>query len=70
MLAIILVAIGSVGAATGLTLYGTEDSIVGGDDLMRTVSIILMIGGTIMTILGGLWFRSNERRLDEDRFPQ
>ena len=65
MLAMILIAVGSVGAATGLTLYGMADSIIGGHDFMMTVSVILMIGGTIMTVLGGLWYRSNEHKLEE-----
>jgi len=70
MLAELLVAIGSVGAATGFTLIGTSMAIVGDHDLMTNVSWVLMIGGVIMAILGALWYRSNEAKLEEARIRQ
>ena len=70
MLAELLVAIGSVGAATGFTLIGTSMAIVGDHDLMTNVSWVLMIGGVIMTVLGALWYRSNEAKLEEARIRQ
>jgi cytochrome c biogenesis protein CcdA len=70
MLAELLVAIGSVGAATGFTLIGTSMAIVGDHDLMTNVSWVLMIGGVIMAVLGALWYRSNEAKLEEARIRQ
>lgn len=67
MLAELLVAFGSVGAATGFILIGVSMAIIGDHDLMTTVSWVLMIGGVIATVLGGLWYRSNEARLEEAR---
>jgi predicted MFS family arabinose efflux permease len=67
MLAMILVAVGSVGAATGFTLIGTSMAIIGGNDLMTDISWVLMIGGVIMAVLGGLWYRSNEHKLEQER---
>lgn len=65
MLAMILVAFGTVAAATGFTLIGTSMAIIGDHDTMTDVSWVLMIGGTIISVLGALWYRSNERQTDE-----
>lgn len=65
MLAEILVAIGTVGAATGFILIGTSLAIVGDHDLMTNVAWVLMIGGVILAVLGSLWYRSNEAKLEE-----
>ena len=65
MLAMILVAVGTVGAATGFTLIGVSMAIVGDHELMTDVSWVLMIGGVILSIIGGLWYRSNERKNEE-----
>jgi predicted MFS family arabinose efflux permease len=67
MLAMILVAVGSVGAATGFTLIGVSMAIIDGHDLMTDISWVLMISGVIMAVLGGLWYRSNEHRLEQER---
>jgi cytochrome c biogenesis protein CcdA len=65
MLAMILVAVGTVGAATGFTLIGVSMAIVGDHETMTDVSWVLMIGGVILSIIGGLWYRSNERKTEE-----
>ena len=67
MLAELLVAFGSVAASVGFILIGTSLAIVGDHDLMTNVSWVLMIGGVIMTVLGALWYRSNEANLEEAR---
>ena len=67
MLAMILVAVGSVGAATGFTLIGISLAIIGDHDTMTSVAWVLMIGGAIMTVLGALWYRANEHKLEQER---
>lgn len=64
MLAELLVALGSVGAATGFILLGTSMAIVGDHDLMTNVAWVLMIAGTIGAVLGAFWYRSNEAKLE------
>lgn len=65
MLAMLLVTIGSVGATSGFMLYGIAGTIVGGHDTMSQVGIVSMIVGSIMTVVGGVMYRSNEKRLEE-----
>ena len=67
MLAELLVAFGSVAAAVGFTMIGTSMAIIGDHDLMTNVSWVLIIGGVILTVLGALWYRSNEAKLEEAR---
>ena len=63
MLAMLMVAVGSTAAATGFMLIGISLAIIGDHSLMTDVSIALMIGGTIATVAGSFWYRSNEARL-------
>ena len=67
MLAELLVAFGSVGAATGFILIGTSMAIIGDHDVMTNVAWVLMIGGVIAAVLGAFWYRSNEAKLEEAR---
>ena len=67
MLAILLASIGSVAAATGFMLIGVSKSEFDENSLMTNVSWVLIIGGTIMAVLGALWYRSNEARLEDER---
>jgi hypothetical protein len=63
MLAIILTAVGWVGAATGLMLWATADVIIGDYDLMYNSGLILMIGGTIVGVIGMVMYRAAEARV-------
>ena len=67
MLAIILASVGSVAAATGFMLIGVSKSEFDENSLMTNVSWVLIVGGVIMAVLGGLWYRSNEALLAEER---
>jgi heme/copper-type cytochrome/quinol oxidase subunit 2 len=67
MLAILLVTIGSVSAGTGFMLIGVSKAEHGQNDLMTTVSWIMMIVGVIAAVIGSFWYRANEARLDEER---
>lgn len=62
MLAILLAAIGSVGAATGLMLWATGEIVIGNQDLMVSSGIVLMIGGVIVGAIGALWYKANEAK--------
>jgi hypothetical protein len=70
MLAELLVAFGSVGAATGFILLGTSLTIVGDHDLMTNVGWVLIVAGLVATVLGAFWYRSNEAKLEEARIPR
>jgi hypothetical protein len=70
MLAILLVTIGSVSAASGFMLIGISKSEHGQNDLMTNVSWIMMIAGVIMAVIGAFWYRANEARLEEGRRRQ
>ena len=67
MLAILLVTIGSVSAGTGFMLIGVSKSEFDQNELMTTVSWIMMIAGVIAAVIGAFWYRANEARLDEER---
>ena len=67
MLAILLVTIGSVSAATGFMLIGVSKSEHGQNDLMTNISWIMMIAGVIAAVIGAFWYRANEARLDAER---
>jgi membrane associated rhomboid family serine protease len=67
MLAILLVAFGSVSAATGFMMIGISKSEHGQNDLMTNVSWIMIIGGIIAAVIGAFWYRANEARLEDER---
>jgi hypothetical protein len=61
MIARLLISICSVAASVGLTLYGMATSFVELDDSMVNLSLILMIGGVIGTLIGMVMYRAAER---------
>ena len=67
MLAILLVTIGSVSAGTGFMLIGVSKSEFDQNELMTTVSWIMMIAGVIAAVIGSFWYRANEARLEGER---
>ena len=41
---------------------GIADSIMGGNDAMMNSGWVMLIGGSIATLVGGLWYRSSEAK--------
>jgi hypothetical protein len=64
MLAIVLVMIGATGASSGLMLWGTAGTIIGGHDTMHAIGIWSMIIGVILTAIGTVLYRKNEAALE------
>jgi hypothetical protein len=64
MLAIILVMIGSVGASSGLMLWGTAMTMNDGHDLMYGLGVWSMIIGAVLTVVGGVMYRSHEKKIE------
>lgn len=64
MIARLLVAFGASIAAVGFTLLGMATSYVKTDDDMKSLSLILMAGGIVATVIGGVWYRADERRAE------
>ncbi|HQY29664.1 MAG TPA: hypothetical protein PK691_00155 [Thermomicrobiales bacterium] len=62
MFKIILTALGASLAATGFMFIGIADSIMGGNDAMMNSGWVMLIGGSIATLVGGLWYRSSEAK--------
>jgi hypothetical protein len=63
MLARLLVAVGVVAAAVGFTFYGIATSTYEFYDRAGSLGISLMVGGVIAAVIGGIWYRSQERGL-------
>jgi hypothetical protein len=61
MLARLVTAIGVVAAAVGLTLYGMATSYANYHQDLGRFGVAMMVAGAIATVLGGLWYRSQEK---------
>lgn len=64
MIARLLVAFGSSIAVVGFTLLGMATSYIKTDEDMRNISYVLMAAGVAATVIGGLWYRADERRAE------
>lgn len=64
MLARILVSLGAPAAAVGFTLFGMATTFIKKDDDIAQVSYILMAAGLAATIIGGIWYRLEEKRVE------
>ena len=62
MIAKMLVAVGVTAAAVGFTFLGISTSTYDLHDDARTVSIALMAGGGIASVVGALWYRNSENQ--------
>jgi hypothetical protein len=67
MFAIILTAVGWTAAATGLMLWATAAVMVNDHDLMYNSGLVLMIGGTIVGIIGSFMYKAAEDRFARER---
>lgn len=65
MIARLLVAFGSSIAVVGFTLLGMSTSYIKADAEMKELSYWLMAGGVAATVIGGFWYRANERKAEE-----
>ncbi|MCO5221951.1 MAG: hypothetical protein M9947_10280 [Thermomicrobiales bacterium] len=63
MLARVLVAVGVTAAAVGFSFYGIATSTYEFYDRAGDVGVILMVGGVIASVVGGFWYRAQERGL-------
>lgn len=63
MLARLLVAVGVTAAAVGFTFYGIATSTYDFYDRAGDLGVYLMIGGVIASLVGGFWYRAQERSL-------
>ncbi len=63
MLARLLVAIGVTAWAVGFTFYGIATSTYDYYDRAGELGIALMIGGVIAAVVGGFWYRAQEKGL-------
>lgn len=63
MLARILVAVGVVAAAVGFGFFGIATSTYEFYDRAGNLGVALMVGGVIAAIVGGIWYRAQERSL-------
>jgi hypothetical protein len=63
MLARVLVAVGVTAAACGFCFYGIATSTYEYYDRAGEVGTGLMVGGVVAAVVGGLWYRSQERGL-------
>lgn len=60
MIGRLLLTIGSVAAATGLTMYGVATSFSSYDQDMGDYSIYATVGGTVIGIVGWVMYRADE----------
>lgn len=67
MLAIILTAVGWTLAATGLMLWATAWVMIDEHNLMYDGGLVLMIGGTIVGIIGSFMYKAAEDRSARER---
>lgn len=63
MLARLLVAVGVTAWAVGFSFYGIATSTYEFYDRAGDVGIYLMVGGAIAAIVGGIWYRAQEKSL-------
>ena len=63
MLARLLVSVGVVAAAVGFSFYGIATSTYEFYDRAGQVGVALMVGGAVAAVIGGIWYRAQERRL-------
>ncbi len=63
MLARMLVAVGVVAAAVGFTFFGIATSTYEFYDRAGDLGIALMVGGGVAALVGGFWYRAQERGL-------
>jgi hypothetical protein len=63
MLARLLVAVGVTAWAVGFTFYGIATSTYDYYDRAGELGIALMIGGVIAAVVGGFWYRAQEKGL-------
>lgn len=61
MLARLLVAVGVTAASVGFGFYGIATSSYEFHDRAGSVGVYLMVGGAIAAIVGGFWYRAQER---------
>ena len=63
MLARMLVAVGVVAAAVGFSFFGIATSTYEFYDRAGDLGIALMVGGGVAALVGGFWYRAQERGL-------
>jgi hypothetical protein len=63
MLARLLVAVGVTAWSVGFTFYGIATSTYEFDDRIGDVGIYLMVGGVVAAVIGGIWYRAQEKSL-------
>ncbi len=63
MLARLLVAVGVTAWAVGFCFYGIATSTYEFYDRAGDLGVYLMVGGAIAAIVGGFWYRAQERNL-------
>jgi len=63
MLARVLVAVGVTAASVGFGFYGIATSTYEFHNNAGDLGVYLMIGGTIAAVIGGFWYRAEERGL-------
>jgi hypothetical protein len=62
-LARLLVAVGVTAWAVGFTFYGIATSTYDYYDRAGEIGIGLMVGGVIAALVGGVWYRAQEKGL-------
>ena len=62
-----LIALGSVGAAVGITVLGMGMSFVESDDSMIRIGVILIVVGGVATVVGALAMRSTAEPVSPGR---
>lgn len=65
MLGMILIVIGSVGAATGFMLWGIAGTFADTHDAMSQAGIASMVIGVVATAVGVVLYRTHEKRLED-----
>lgn len=63
MLARLLVAVGVTAWSVGFTFYGIATSTYEYYDRAGDLGIYLMVGGVIASLVGGFWYRAQEKGL-------
>lgn len=63
MLARLLVSVGVVAAAVGFGFFGIATSTYEFYDRAGDLGVALMVGGVIAAVIGGFWYRAQERSL-------
>jgi len=63
MLARLLVAVGVTTWAVGFGFFGIATSTYDYYDQLGELGIALMVGGVVAAVIGGLWYRAQERSL-------